>query len=338
MNDERRTTADAPPRVDLGVEAPKGGRELATLPHYLDVEDLIAKSAEQENVMRMAAAGELARLESYLQSREKACEILRTIALKATHGQDWTLYKDPDGHEIGVPRDSAAVVIRKWLGIHIYNLRPLNSRGEPDPIVQTEDKDDNGKAVKVRVVEMWGSGFSTVTGEVAEDVYFSRRSDEPFVGRGTIQDLKASCRTGLDGKIVRILSGLRKVPKEQLLIAGLREKDFHLGMGFGRSSDRAATRVAEEGVEELRERLRKEVLRVSGGVKSDAVKILLDCTKGEPDPKNPGKEPFKGFDSVDRMTKVWQFEGAFERLKAHPLYAPPAAPAAASQANGQTKK
>jgi hypothetical protein len=290
---------------------------LAPLPDEIEKEEQHAVALRDENLTKLALIDpEL--IEVRLQAREKALAKLREVAIRGSHAFDWTLYKDKEGRVVGVPRDSAAVQIRKWMGISIFNYRPLEG-GVPTPLITKERVktiDKEGKVTgeaEVTVVEMWADGLCALTGEPVEGVYYAVRSDKPFTGSGTLQDLKASCRTGLDAKVTRILSGLRKVPVDQLTALGVNVEKSHTGMGFGTSADRGSARVQEAGVKEGLEELKAEVLRRVGGDISAVKSLTIDITKS-PDGK------FKGFDSLDRVTKPWQVEAAWKALKAHPVF------------------
>jgi hypothetical protein len=259
--------------------------------------------------------------EKFLKARESRLEILRKVAIKSTHGFDWTLYQDKEGHIVGVPRDSGLVHIRQWLGISLFNYRPVNDRGAPEARVYKDERPDG---TSVDVVELMADGFCNLTGQPVYSVMHAIRSDDEFIGRErregaktpgsefvSLQDMRASCRTSLDAKITRILSGLRKVPLEILEANGIKKEQCHRGRGFGTSSERGAGRVAEEGVREGVAKLKEELLRVTGGDAAAVRDLTVEITKSD---------KFKGFDSVDRIAQKWQLENAWKALKAHPMF------------------
>jgi hypothetical protein len=297
---------------------------LSSVPDEIEKEEQHAIALRDENLTKLALLDPDVIMQR-LEAREKALANLRHVAIKSTHAFDWTLYKDKDGRVVGVPRDSAAVQIRKWMGISIFNYRPL-AAGHPEPQVTQEPKvDDDGRPVNVHgkplmvtIVEMWADGLCALTGEPVEGVYYAVRSDKPFTGSGTLQDLKAACRTGLDAKVTRLLSGLRKVPEDTLKELGIDTAKCHGGMGFGTSADRQAGKVAEEGVAELAQKLREEILRRVGGDTAAAKSLCKDITRAD----KPGKDGkvFPGWDTVDRLTAGWQIENAWKKLKAHPTF------------------
>jgi hypothetical protein len=295
---------------------------LAPLPEEIEKEEQHALALRDENLTKLALIDpEL--IEVRLQARERALAKLREVAIRGSHAFDWTLYKDKEGRVVGVPRDSAAVQIRKWMGISIFNYRPLEN-GVPTPLITKErvkTTDRDGKVTgehEVTVVEMWADGLCALTGEPVEGVYCAIRSDKPFTGSGTLQDLKASCRTGLDTKVTRILSGLRKVPVDQLTALGVKVEQSHTGMGFGTSAERTAGTVTSDEVKTAAAKLRDEILKRVGGDTAAAKQLCRDVTKGD----KPGKDGklFPGFDTVERLTQDWQIEAAMKRLRSHATF------------------
>jgi len=294
---------------------------------------LAADDAEMVAQARKTATEQLNDPEAFakfLKAREERLQILRNVAIKSTHGNDWTLYKDKEGHIVGVPRDSGLVHIRQWLGISLFNYRPVDDRGAPTP---RHYKDERPDGSVVDVVELMADGFCNLTGQPVYAVLHAIRSDDEFIGRErkegagpmgefvSLQDMRASCRTSLDAKITRLLSGLRKVPAEILTANGIKLDQCHRGRGFGTSSERGASRVAEEGIPEQVAKLKEELLRVTGGDAAAVKDLTKEITKS-PDGK------FGGFDSVDRLTKGWQVENAWKALKAHPQFGDAGKPAA----------
>ena len=289
-------------------------KPLGPVPPDIEDEERAASGIRDENIIRLEHIDPQA-VEMRLQARERALGTLRKVAIKSTHPFDWTLYKDADGRVVGVPRDSAAVTIRKWMGISIFNYRPISTNGVPEPLITKEPGPDGAT---ITVAEMWADGTCTLTGEPVEGVYYAVRSDKPFVGSGTLQDLKASCRTGLDAKVTRILSGLRKVPEEVLVGLGVDTNKSHRGMGYGTSTDRKAGKVADVGVAEAAAKLRDEILKRVGGDGAAAKQLCREITKG--DKAGADGKVFPGFETVDRLTQSWQLDAAWKKLRAHPTF------------------
>lgn len=257
-------------------------------------------------------------IEALLDARDKTLVMLRDKAIKGSRPLDWTLFQGSEGGAIAVPRDSMLVNVRKWLGISISNYRP-NPNGIPSPLVSEEVKSGGTKVI---VVEMWADGHCSFTNERIEGVYFAIRSDQGFAGRTidnvrngmpTLQDMKASCRTGLDSKVTRILAGLRKVDVTQLDALGVDSKKAYKGPGFGSSSERTAGKATDEDASALLPQLIREVTQATGGDEAAAKKLLKEITA------NPTKG-FGGFDSYKRLTQKWQVENALKALHAHPMF------------------
>lgn len=282
---------------------------LAPIPAQVLEEEREAIAIREENLTRMALINPN-EIEARLQAREATLAKLRAVAIKSSHAFDWTLYKDKEGRVVGVVRDSAAVQIRKWLGISVFNYRPLVG-GIPQPQITREKVQKGDSVEEIIIVEMWADASCNLTGETIESIYYAVRSDRPFTGSGSLQDLIASCRTGLDAKATRLLSGLRKVPEDMLKQAGVDTAKSHGGMGFGTSSERTSGKVAEEGAVDKAKALGEEILKRVGGDIEGAKKLCKEIT---------ANKDFKGFDSVARLTQGWQIEAAWKKLKAHPQF------------------
>src|SRR5574341_815750 len=232
---------EAEPKPKAAVPPAPG--PFAPLPHDIEIEDQHAIALNEENLARLALI-DPERVATRITARERSLELLRVACIKRTHAYDWTLYQDRDQRVVGVLRDSGAVNVRKLMGISIFNYRPTE-RGRPEPKLSEEQQTDGSKE---RAVEMWADGMCGLTGESIEGVYYALRSDDDFIGRErkgargeefvSVQDMKASCRTGLDAKVTRILSGLRKVPVEMLRANGVDVDKAHRGRGFGTSAER----------------------------------------------------------------------------------------------------
>jgi hypothetical protein len=282
---------------------------------------IATRAREQARSKTMADLAEMSEADvlGYLARMEKTLDVLRATAIKRTKAGDWTIYKGRgDTEPVGVPRDSANVEIRKWFGITIDGHRghPIDVT-VPGPRVSKAEDDPT-----VTVIEMWADGYCARTGERVEGLYLAIRSDDDFIGRQrktddgghwtTLQDMQASARTSLDGKVTRILSGLRKVPVSELEKNGVDWKKSHLGSGFGTGAAREAGKVADADAGALVQKLKEEMLRRAGGDLSAMKQLSLDITG------NPPK--FKGFDDVGRLTQGWQIEAAMKKLRAHPVF------------------
>ena len=247
-----------------------------------------------------------------LSNRLEILEKARWACIETTVPEDWTLFRGPEGDVNGVPRKSGCVRMRKIMGITVSDYRPKGATGDAEPDISHEESKEK-KGGQVTIVTMLADGYCHLTGETIDDVRHSVRSDESFTGRGTVQDLIQSCRTGLDSKVTRILSDTVKVPESVLKEHGIETERCYKGHGFGTSKDRLGKSVADEGITEQAGKLAREILSRTGGDKEAARQVLVEITKNE-------EKKFKGFDSVERFTKQWQLDGAWERLKKHPVF------------------
>lgn len=311
------TTVEQPPTTKNPPSEP------GPIPPHVEREERDALALREANFAKLALLIDPKLVAQAIAAREQSLQLLSVACIKRTHSNDWTLYKDRDARVVGVLRDSGAVNVRKLMGISIDNYKPINASGVAEPQVTREPV---GNGEEVTVVEMWADGRCALTGEAIEGVYYAIRSDDKFIGRErkrgegddakafvSLQDMKAACRTGLDAKVTRILSGLRKVPGEVLTAQGIAHDQAYKGHGFGTSSDRNAGKVADAGVKDGIEQLRAEVMKRVGGDIEAGKKLVKEITG------NPEKG-FKGFDSLDRLTQGWQIEQALRNLKKHPVF------------------
>lgn len=143
-------------------------------------------------------------------AREEVLTTLRLAAVRATRPLDWTLSRDKEGREVATLRKSGASILRKYYGISIFDIRPVDPKTGAAYVEIVEDEDKN------RVAQVWGSARSAVTGEEVFDVRGVRAYGEQFTGRGTTADLCEAARTSMETKIIRILSGTSAMPIEEL--------------------------------------------------------------------------------------------------------------------------
>jgi len=320
MKEEKK---EAPPAAVAPVPATTA---LAPIPPHVDEEDRLARWAAEENLARMAVV-DPEKVERALVALAKVMKTMREIAIQDTAGIDWTLYRDADGREVAVMRDSGAVKARKWLGISITGHRPPDGSGAEGPRVYLETVDEGGgKSKKVQVVDGIADGYCARTGERIEALYFAVRNEpKEFTGRkhpvtklSNLTDLLSTWRTGMDAKVVRILGGIRKVPKEDLRGYGVDVSKCYLGHGYGAGADRAAAGAAVGELGDRIHALRQSVIRRTGGDLDKGKKLVKQITSSPPSKKNP--KGFPGFESLDRLTLGWQVDNAWSNLKAHPQY------------------
>lgn len=311
----RTTTAtmeDQPTLAPLPADVEKEQTELQTIVRRTTMEALITlEGITEKDVDRMVAV------------RKRIAQGMRALKIQLTQPEDWTLWKDNEGHVIATPRASAMLAIRPWFNVSIFNHRSMDGRaGEPSS--STIDGKD-GK--KVTVLEMQCD--VSLGKDTLEGIPFSVRSDDKFIGRADRseshggpreQDLLMCLRTGLDKKAIAMAIGLTKVPETELIANGIDTKRCYKGSGYGTSQDRQAGAVAEEGVAQLAKALWEEILRRTGGNAGEAKQVLVDITKRAPDPKKEGDKGFRGFDSWERFTKAWQVENAAKALAKHEVF------------------
>jgi len=298
---------------------------LAPIPPSIEEEARLAQWAAEENLARMALV-DPDKVEKALNALAKVMKTMREIAIQDTVGIDWTLYRDSDGREVAVMRDSGAVKARKWLGISITGHRPPDGSGAEGPRVYLETVDEGGgKSKKVQVVDGIADGYCARTGERIEAVYFAVRNEpKEFTGRkhpvtklSNLTDLLSTWRTGIDAKIVRILGGIRKVPKEDLSAYGVDVTKCYLGHGYGAGAERAAAGAAVGELGEQIAALRKSVIRRTAGDLGKGKVLVREITSS---PKTAKSKGFAGVDSLDQLTLTWQIDRAWKNLRAHPKF------------------
>jgi len=310
----RATTAtleDQPPLAPLPDDIRKEETELQTVVRRTTMDALTMKDGiTEKDVERMLAA------------RLKIVQTMRLFALKLTQPEDWTLWRDNEGHVVATPRASAMLRVRPWFNVSVFNHRSMDGRpGEPTTSeIQKGDK-------KVTVLEMQCD--VRLGTDILEGIPFSIRSDDQFIGRAAReeryggpreQDLLSCLRTGLDKKAIAMAIGITKVPETELAAAGIDVKRCYKGSGYGSSSERSAGKVAEEGVPELAKALWDEIVRRTGGNVGEAKQVLVDITKRGPDPKKKDDKGFRGLDSHERFTQAWQVKLAEKALAVHEVF------------------
>lgn len=312
-------------------DTPLATTALEPVPHEVLEDEARDREIHARMSSLMAQAHlEPAKIKNILDNRELILLRARTATIKASKPLDWTLWKGPEGDVVATPRDSLMVNAKKIYGIRITNYRPVGPDGAEPKIETTDDfvmeraqqgggnqpKVHNGNKIPIYTATLWADGSCHLTGEELPDQTYTARTGR-FGGQELyLSDLKQSCRTGLDKLICSKLTGIRKVAGDELCsITGDAKflERCYKGSGFGSSSERTSAKVAEAGVEEQRAALMVDVLRVCGGDKEAARKLIVDITKNE-------AKGFKGFDTLDRMTLGWQIEAARKALKAHPVF------------------
>lgn len=181
-----------------------------------------------------------------IEARVMVLETLRKAAIRATHPEDWILFKAPDdqgGQVVGYLQDCGCDRVRDIWGIEVYNIsRPEKIAGHtPDAFNYI----------------VGGSGRCKLTRQVVEDMEGGRSSLDDFCKGKTGADLeltvRKAARANLDGNITRELAGMKSVPQQEIETAwaGTNKKieRCRRGRGFGSRDERlGATR---QGVPEV---------------------------------------------------------------------------------------
>ncbi len=236
-----------------------------------------------------------------VENRAKALERVRLGAIKITDPIDWTINVDKEGRKIATLRKSGCSKVRKHFGVSTGNIRPQE-------VKVTQNSDGTTTA------EIWGDAFCGLTGEFVQNLRGARTSGEQFTGRTEketnaskaleLSDLKEACRTNLENKAVRILSGMTAVPVEELKTTWGSEKDVercYKGHGYGSSADRKA------GVNI--DLLRAVVKAVAEATKKAEDVVLKDCTIYKKGDKTYWAR------ALSDIRYDWQIERAIDRLK-----------------------
>lgn len=260
--------------------------------------------------------------------RTKLIESCYLSAIRRTRPQDWVITKDRQENVTAMLCASGAALVAEVYGIEVENMRPLEKGNFKPERAQLP----NGQFE----LRGWCDAYSRVNGRKVYSLSGARRSDEDFTGRSvdgkgnlTVKsderaganpsDLASATYTLLLTKAVRVLCSMTRVPVSDLEKAwdgtGKKVEQCRAGHGFGSSSGRAASAVAEGDVAAEVAKLKVEVLRMAGGDSSAVKKITKEITSGP---------NFAGFDTLDRVTKGFQVTQAWTNLKKHPLYGPPA--------------
>jgi hypothetical protein len=293
-----------------------------------EVQEILNRST-QDSLQRMPNVS-VAEVKRVLEARAELISTIRTIAIKQTAPEDWTLYRARDGSVLGVPTAAAALKIRRWAGVSIMNHRGMD--GEPSPTVR-EAK--NAKDEKIIVIEGFADGLcgrDTMPG-----IYFSVRSDDQFIGRAGAdtprkggprqEDLMSCWRTGIDSKVVRCMTGTTKVSETELTAHGIVTARCVKGSGFGNAQERSAGSVAEGGVKEAAEALWKDILRSVNGKVDEAKSVLKEITSYPAFKGRDGSEvrAFAGIDTPEKFTAIEKVRKAADKFQKHAAYVPPPA-------------
>ena len=174
-----------------------------------------------------------------IEARIQVLESLRRAAIRATHPEDWLLFKAKDNRVTGYLQDAGADRVRDLYGIEVFDI------SRPEKVMNLD-----GSFMYL----ITGSGRCRFTMQTLEGVEGGRSSTDDFCKDRKGVDLeltvRKAARANLDGNITRELAGLKSVPVEELetVWKGTNKltKNCHYGRGFGSGKERAGARVEDE--------------------------------------------------------------------------------------------
>ena len=177
-----------------------------------------------------------------IEARVRVISTLRRESIRATHPEDWLLFKSPEdagGQVVGYLQDAGCDRVRDLWGINIYDITI------PQKVTGTE-------AAEFHYL-ISGSGRCNLTRQVVESMEGGRSSTDDFCRdkTGIALDLavRKAARANLDGCITRELAGMKNVPVEELKAAwagtSKRIEQCRLGRGFGSRDERLGARSAK---------------------------------------------------------------------------------------------
>lgn len=248
-----------------------------------------------------------------LENRMEMLSTVRAACIAKTVPIDWTLFRGPDGDETASPRKSGCTRIKKIMGITVFNYRPKNANGDAYAEITDEVVKRGDRTETVKVATLIADGYCYFTGESIEDVRHEVRSDDPFTGRGTLQDLRQSCRTGLDSKVIRLLSDSVKVPVDVLAQHHIDVSKCYKGHGYGSSAGREAAKKSTPELQAAIQEFFDEVMARVSFEKEAAAQLLYECTTFK---NREGKE-IKGIRSFQQFGNTKRIDAAWRSLRAH---------------------
>lgn len=174
-----------------------------------------------------------------IEARVQILETIRKAALRATHPEDWVLFRAPEEHGgqiVGYLQDSGADRVRDLYGIEVFGV------SHPEKIL-TNDPD-------VFHYLITGSGRCRLTMQTIEAIEGGRSSTDDFCRGKTGAELelavRKAARANLDGNVTRELAGLKSVPIDAIKEAWAGTKksidQCRRGRGFGSRDERVGGR------------------------------------------------------------------------------------------------
>jgi hypothetical protein len=183
-----------------------------------------------------------------IEARIRVLETARKAAIRATHPEDWLLFKAPDdqgGQIVGYLQDSGCERVRDIFGISISNVSSPEKISAADP----------GEFHYV----VRGDGHCTLTAQMIEAIEGGRSSTEDFckdkTGAALELAVRKAARANLDGQIVRELAGLAGVPSAELEAAWTGTHKVvdrcRRGRGFGSRNERLGANTTRGGAPDV---------------------------------------------------------------------------------------
>jgi hypothetical protein len=177
-----------------------------------------------------------------IEARVQVIATLRTASIRATHPEDWILFKSPDEHGgqvTGYLQDAGCDRVRDLWGIEVYAI------SHPEKITGTQPG--------IFHYLISGSGRCKLTQQVVEAIEGGRSSTDDFCRgkEGAELELlvRKAARANLDGNVTRELAGMKSVPVDELKAAWTgttkRIEQCRRGRGFGSHDERLGGRSAK---------------------------------------------------------------------------------------------
>ena len=312
MPEQQVTIEDQELDTEDSSELVPAAKVFALAPRYAGA---LTASSAMDRLATMEDAIEI------IQRKEKIIQAVRQAALKLTSPRDWVqmLGKNMPVEEATclLTSSGARKIGPQLYGIALVEPGPVDSQGVLAPIEQRGEDDEVS-------FTLFATAIVGLTGETIPRLTASRSSSEKFIGRGGLDttsalvargDLTEAVKTLLYTKAVRVGAGMGSVPVKELAAAwkGTDKKIDYIpkGSGFGSSSQRQAQAVASEDVKAGVKKLADEIFARVGGDADAARRLTTEITAG----KN-----FAGFDDVRKISKKWQLENAWGKLKKHAVH------------------
>lgn len=257
---------------------------------------LAIEAGDEDQLTRVAHGLTLANLAektdralAIVQARTQILEKVRAASIVMTQPENWTLFKDPEGREKAhLGADGAYAIMDLW-GVEVFNLRGPDDRRVAEPVL-IKEPDGTWTAVII------GDGRARFTNRTVEGLAARANSKEEFVGRNTgaafiseavmLSDLKATARTRLDSKFVRVLTGTANVPVEILKSHGLKTELCTKGKGYGSSAARRADRQIDPDLLSRAEAFWKSIVGYCVGDEAAALTALAKVSEFTEKDKN----------------------------------------------------